>query len=91
MDIAPSPAQIDVRLLPPRERHPLIFSTFEQLPVGGWIDLLSDHEPVPLKAQFEALWAGQFDWTPLACVPGEWRIRIARRPSGKACCGCCGG
>jgi uncharacterized protein (DUF2249 family) len=82
---------IDVRLIAPRERHARIFATFEQLPVGGWIDLLSDHEPLPLKAQFQAQWTGQFDWEVMQAGPLEWRTRIGRRPQAKTCCGSCGG
>lgn len=82
---------IDVRLIPPHERHAMIFATFEKLPAGGWIDLLSDHEPLPLKTQFQAQWPGQFDWQVLNAGPAEWRTRIGRRAQTKACCGSCGG
>ncbi len=82
---------IDVRLIPPPQRHATIFQRFEQLPVGGWIDLLADHEPRPLQGQFQALWPDLFSWEVLQAGPDEWRIRISRRPAGKSCCGCCSG
>lgn len=91
MTVLESPARVDVRSIPPHERHPRIFATFEQLPVGGWIDLVSDHEPLPLRAQFQAQWPGQFDWETLESGPTQWQTRISRRPAAKACCGCCGG
>jgi uncharacterized protein (DUF2249 family) len=53
--------------------------------------LLSDHEPLPLKAQFQAQWTGQFDWEVMQAGPLEWRTRIGRRPQPKTCCGSCGG
>ncbi|MDC8773479.1 DUF2249 domain-containing protein [Roseateles albus] len=84
-------AVIDVRLIPPSQRHGLIFKEFESLAVGAWIELHSDHEPQPLKQQFQAQWPGQFDWETLEAGPQQWRLRIARRPAAKSCCGCCSG
>jgi len=93
MTVAATPAAevIDVRLIAPQERHARIFETFQALPVGSWFYLLSDHEPLPLRQQFEAQWPGQFDWEALETGPAQWRLRISRKPAGKSCCGCCGG
>jgi uncharacterized protein (DUF2249 family) len=82
---------IDVRTIAPHARHGLIFARFQALPVGGWFELHSDHEPLPLRQQFEAQWPGQFDWETLEAGPAQWRLRISRKPAGKSCCGCCGG
>jgi len=82
---------IDVRLIPPYERHARIFSAFQALAAGEGFELHSDHEPVPLRQQFEAQWPGQFDWQTLEAGPAQWRLRISRKPAGKSCCGCCGG
>ncbi|WP_310388015.1 DUF2249 domain-containing protein [Roseateles sp.] len=90
-DCTAAPAIIDVRLIPPAQRHGLIFQYFESLPVGAWFELHSDHEPLPLKQQFQSMWAGQFDWETLEAAPLQWRVRIGRRPAGKSCCGSCGG
>jgi uncharacterized protein (DUF2249 family) len=92
--VAPSQAinpVIDVRLIPPALRHATIFQHFEALPVGGWIDLLADHEPLPLKGQFQAMWPGLFDWQTLEAGPAQWLVRVSRKPAAKACCGCCSG
>ena len=43
-------ATIDVRTVVPRERHPLIFSTFHGLPQGSALELVNDHrieKPMP--------------------------------------------
>ncbi|HEY9721641.1 MAG TPA: DUF2249 domain-containing protein [Oscillatoriaceae cyanobacterium] len=69
---------VDVRPLPPREKHPLIFNTFDALPKGGKMLLLNDHSPMPLKYQFQAERPGQFDWNPLQEGPDEWRIEISK-------------
>ena len=45
---------VDVRHLIPRERHPLIFSSFDKLPIGQAMELVNDHDPRPLYYQFHA-------------------------------------
>ncbi|MFA5915127.1 MAG: DUF2249 domain-containing protein [Burkholderiales bacterium] len=39
---------VDVRNIVPRDRHPLIFSTFDQLAPGEAMLLVNDHDPKPL-------------------------------------------
>ncbi len=78
MNNTASEVLIDVRPMPPRERHPTIFSTWEGLPDGGAILLLNDHDPLPLYYQFAAEWAGGFRWDYLAQGPQEWRVRISK-------------
>ncbi|GAB2888312.1 MULTISPECIES: DUF2249 domain-containing protein [Microvirgula] len=69
---------IDVRQIPPRDRHPLIFGTFDSLQTGQSLLLCNDHDPKPLHYQFMAEYAGQFDWQYLEQGPDEWRVRISR-------------
>lgn len=69
---------IDVRPMPPRERHPTIFSTWESLAEGGAILLVNDHDPLPLYYQFAAEFPGQFKWEYLEQGPQVWRVRILR-------------
>lgn len=69
---------IDVRPMPPRERHPTIFRTWEGLDAGDSILLVNDHDPVPLYYQFAAEWAGGFRWDYLEQGPEVWRVRISR-------------
>jgi uncharacterized protein (DUF2249 family) len=69
---------IDVRPMPPRERHPTIFSTWEGLVEGGSILLINDHDPLPLYYQFAAEWPGGFHWEYLDQGPEVWRVRIRR-------------
>ena len=87
-------ASIDVRQIAPRDRHPLIFSTFRQLATGQAFDLVNDHDPKPLHHHFQAELPGQFAWDYLQAGPDEWRVRITRvaqAPQGEGrCCGGCG-
>ena len=67
---------IDVRSMPPRERHPRIFSTFDGIAAGDAILLINDHDPKPLFYQFQAERTGQVDWKPQEQGPERWVIRI---------------
>jgi uncharacterized protein (DUF2249 family) len=92
----PVAATVDVRSIAPRERHPLIFSTFNSLGSGQAFELVNDHDPKPLYYQFQAEMPGQFAWDYLQSGPDEWRVRITRLQAKKAhasgqCCGSCGG
>jgi uncharacterized protein (DUF2249 family) len=74
----PPDSVIDVRSIVPRERHPLIFNTFEQLKPGYGFVLVNDHDPKPLYYQFEAEHQGTFGWDYLEKGPGVWRVVISR-------------
>ena len=70
---------LDVRREPRARRHQLIFDSYSALPDGVAFVLVNDHDPKPLKRQFEAKHAGQFTWEYLAQGPGVWLVRIGRR------------
>jgi len=69
---------LDVRSEEPRRRHELIFETFTDLPVGQTYVLVNDHDPKPLRYQFEAENAGEFSWEYVEQGPEVWRVRIGR-------------
>lgn len=69
---------IDVRQLPPPQRHATIFKTFEGLKSGEAFLLVNDHDPKPLRYQFEAEQAGKFSWDYQEQGPEVWRVRIAK-------------
>jgi uncharacterized protein (DUF2249 family) len=75
-----APETLDVREIAPRERHPLIFGTFDRLRPGESFILLNDHDPKPLYYQFKAEQPGHVDWTYLEQGPAVWRVRIGRVP-----------
>ena len=70
--------ELDVREIAPRVRHPLIFSTFDELKSGDSFVLVNDHDPKPLYYQFEAERHDQFRWEYLVTGPEEWQVRITR-------------
>lgn len=67
---------LDVRIIPPPRKHPTIFETFEALAPGQTFMLVNDHDPKPLRYQFEAELAGRFTWEYLEQGPEVWRVRI---------------
>ncbi len=71
-------AELDVRPLAPAKRHASIFAAFSALAPGKGFVLVNDHDPKPLRFQFEAEHAGQFTWDYLAAGPKVWRVRISK-------------
>lgn len=73
------PIELDARILPPREKHPTIFRTFEELKSGQAMILVNDHDPRPLRYQLLAERPNTFDWVYDEEGPTVWRVRITRR------------
>jgi uncharacterized protein (DUF2249 family) len=73
-----APGELDVRSLPPALRHERIFAKFGELAGGESYVLVNDHDPKPLRYQFEAEHAGAFTWEYLERGPEVWRVRIGK-------------
>ena len=71
-------AVLDVRALVPAQRHEKIFATYGALVPGTAFVLVNDHDPKPLRYQFEAEHQGSFTWDLLEAGPTVWRVRIGR-------------
>jgi len=70
---------LDVRELPPWERHPKIFDIFDnRLATGDTLQLINDHDPRPLHYQFMVERPGQFEWTSHEENPRQWVALIKR-------------
>jgi uncharacterized protein (DUF2249 family) len=92
-------SQIDVRTIEPRERHVQIFARLDALRAGEAVQIVNDHDPVPLRHQIESRTPGQFQWAYLQSGPDLWRVQISKLEakaaaqaedsccSGGACCG----
>lgn len=98
-DIAETRPHIDVRLVPPPERHPRIFGMLNALPQGAAMLITSDHDPRPLHYHLQSHFSGLFGWEYLEQGPEVWRVAIERLNEAVASCsetgsncGCgCGG
>jgi uncharacterized protein (DUF2249 family) len=71
--------RVDVRTIPPRDRHPLIFTTFDGLSSGQAFELVNDHDPKPLHYQLMHERTDQFVWHYLEQGPDVWRVAISKR------------
>lgn len=69
---------LDVRHMPPAQRHETIFEEWFALESGAGYVLVNDHDPKPLYYQFAAEHAGEFTWNEIEMGPTVWRVRIGR-------------
>jgi uncharacterized protein (DUF2249 family) len=90
---------LDLREIAPSERHAMIFGRFDALQLGQSLQILNDHNPQPLRYQFDGRSYGQFEWSALETGPTVWSVQITRLgknasvPAGDSCCSggaCCG-
>lgn len=72
---------LDVRQIPPPQKHPTIFQTFADLTAGQSFILINDHDPKPLHYQFMHEHEGKFTWEYLEQGPEVWRVQIGRAAS----------
>jgi uncharacterized protein (DUF2249 family) len=72
---------LDVRDLAPAQRHESIFAEYHALAPGAGFILVNDHDPKPLRYQFEVEHPDEFTWDTLEAGPQVWRVRIGKAPS----------
>ena len=70
--------ELDLRKITPFERHGLIFEKWEALKPGETLRIINDHDPKPLRYQFEAEYQGQFEWRYEQSGPVDWMVTIKR-------------
>lgn len=78
MSTAKKVVELDVRIIPPRDKHPKIFETFDSLKSGEVLLIINDHDPRPLKYQFEFERLGKYGWKYLEEGPEVWKVEIER-------------
>lgn len=57
-----------------------MFAAFDALPIGGQLEILSDHEPRPLRFEFDQQRADAFVWDQEMPDEDVWRVTIKRVP-----------
>ncbi len=72
-------SDLDVRVIPPPQKHPTIFGRWNALVSGQSFTLVNDHDPKPLYYHFEAEHHGEFEWEYLESGPQVWRVRISKK------------
>ncbi|WP_026700661.1 DUF2249 domain-containing protein [Salibacterium aidingense] len=71
-------AKVDTTEYPAKEKHPVIFSTFDELKPGEVMELKNDHDPRPLYYQFMMEREGQFNWNYTEEGPTTWKVEIGK-------------
>ena len=69
---------LDLRSMPPFERHEKIFHVWETLKHGETLKIINDHDPKPLRYQFEAEYKGKYEWEYKEEGPKDWVVSIKR-------------
>jgi uncharacterized protein (DUF2249 family) len=72
-------ATIKVTEYPPHLKHKVIFETFDQLKSGEALLLINDHNPIPLRYQFESMYPEGFTWEYLEEGPEVFRVKIGKK------------
>lgn len=72
-------AKVDVRMYERKDKQPVIFKTFEGLGSGETMELINDHDPLPLHDKFKAQLQDTFKWEYLEEGPELWRIAITKK------------
>ena len=79
MNLQSDGTEFDVRAIPCRIKHGHIFQRWLELPVGKHFVLVNDHDPIPLRYQFDAEFPGAVGWEYLHRGPDEVRVKITKK------------
>ena len=70
--------ELDLRPMPPFERHEKIFQMWDALRSGETLRITNDHDPKPLHYQFEAEYKNQYEWEYEQEGPKDWIVKIKK-------------
>jgi uncharacterized protein (DUF2249 family) len=75
----PGHPELDVRVIPHAIRHATIFGALDAVAPGSGLEIVADHDPVPLLDQVQRRTPGRFDVTYLERGPVDFRVRFIAR------------
>lgn len=70
---------LDTRQIPHAIRHATIFDALGAVAPGFSLDLVANHNPLPLLAQLDEKHPGDFAVSYLEDGPEVWRLRFTRQ------------
>lgn len=70
--------KLDLRPMPPFERHEKIFKIWDTFKSGDTLQIINDHDPRPLRYQFMVEHKDKFDWQYVQSGPKDWVVDIKR-------------
>ncbi len=68
--------QLDLRPIPPAERHRRVHQCLDALAPGEVLELVNDHRPSPLRYELEATRPRQYGWKDGQNGPATWTAAI---------------
>lgn len=69
---------LDTRVIPHAIRHATIFGALGAIAPGFSLDLVANHNPLPLIAQLQERRPGEFEVAYVDDGPETWRLRFTR-------------
>jgi uncharacterized protein (DUF2249 family) len=70
--------EVDIRALPPAEKHRTIRLRLEELEPGSTLRIINDHDPQSLRYELEDAHPGCFTWAYVESGPQTWRVDILK-------------
>ncbi|MDP2774621.1 MAG: DUF2249 domain-containing protein [Nocardioides sp.] len=72
----PGHPELDVRVIPHAIRHATIFGALDAVAPGAGLEIVADHDPIPLLDQVRQRTPGRFDITYLERGPVDFRVQF---------------
>lgn len=70
--------ELDVRIIPPKLKHPTIYQTLHALTVNEALRIINDHDPRPLRFELDADYPHAFKWKYIESGPDTWIVEIRK-------------
>lgn len=71
-------AIINVPEFPPHLKHKTIFQTFTELNPTESMLIVNDHDPIPLRFQFDSMHEGRYLWEYIEEGPTTFQVKITK-------------
>lgn len=71
-------ATVRVPEYPPHLKHKTIFETFKNLNPTEAMLIVNDHDPVPLRFQFDSIHEGKYTWEYIEQGPDIFQVKIEK-------------
>ncbi len=75
----PGNPELDVRVIPHAIRHATIFGALDAVAPGAGLEIVADHDPIPLLLQVQQRTPDRFDITYLERGPVDFRVQFIAR------------
>ena len=70
--------ELDLREMPVWDRHERIFQEWDALQPGQTLRIINDHDPKPLRYQFEVEYKNHYNWEYEQPGPKDWIVKVKK-------------